>query len=480
EGRLRMTLSSKSGLSISTLDATNIAGVDFSAKVLEALTDVQKMVKPEKWEVLRPYAEKLLAEEIPPNSDDAAITRYRLKLRELFNKENGDAARLVDKAVRLFDILKTANPYEQEMRQIARLFQTDLTGNDDIYLILYGLKEALDYRAFDEEAVSQSELDDLANRIKNYRDLVHFLSYSGELETAYTYCNLSLPDEPELRRVLKLQQELGEKFRQLKRYIDSDVQLRTELIGRFPPQAGETASRSGTLGVLLQEYISLYCQRHDQLLDYLEQRRQEINQLVQGEEWQALRQLEQISALQPPISATLERELLELAQSLFTCPNSSKTSIEGALRSKPQHECELSFANMTERWEEGRRIAEEAHHKYDESIDHKMEVFLNVTVRQRLRQGESEPVIAGLLKCNTTEKVRAYLTTQDGSIVELINHYLKRIAVKKVRMSDFHPVLSTVEQRQIPELVKEFQQFLINQLQDIEDGDDTLPMLQVE
>jgi hypothetical protein len=66
QGRVRVHVSSKSGLNEQFIDYSNIAGIDFSVKVLDALTEVQKMAKPENWEVLRPYAEKLLNQPIPP------------------------------------------------------------------------------------------------------------------------------------------------------------------------------------------------------------------------------------------------------------------------------------------------------------------------------------------------------------------------------------------------------------------------------
>jgi hypothetical protein len=62
----------------------------------------------------------------------------------------------------------------------------------------------------------------------------------------------------------------------------------------------------------------------------------------------------------------------------------------------------------------------------------------------------------------------------------VINRYLKRISVKKVRLSDFRLSVGTVEKGHVSKLVKEFEQFLNEQFASIESDDDTLPVLQVE
>ena len=96
-----------------------------------------------------------------------------------------------------------------------------------------------------------------------------------------------------------------------------------------------------------------------------------------------------------------------------------------------------------------------------------------------------ELAIAALLQCRTVGDLWAYLTAQGQetfSIVEAINHYLKRIVVKKVRLADFKPPTTTIEKEQIVDVAIAFQAFLEEQLQSIAAGEssDALPMLQVE
>lgn len=484
QGKVRISAGPKSGLPSPWIDYSNLAEIDFSARVLDALVEVQKMARPENWEVLRPYAEKLLGESIPSTHDDAAIAAYRAKLRGLFVTKKEESARVFGKARDLFEALKAANPYETELQQIARLFATDIAGGDDISLLLYGLKEALGYQAFDTNAASQPEVDDLANRLKNYRDLERFLVYEAELRAAYAYVTESRKWQVEgtkgpLRLPLSACYALRRKLEQLQPYIDSEVRLKTELIGRTPPEAGET----GTLGVLIHEYATVYAALHDSVMDRLEDCRREIQGILQGDALISLKILEKITALQPAVSDGLERQLSGLAERLFPCPAPSRISVEEQLKRGPTHECGLSFQNASEHLEAAESAAKEARTLLEEALDRKLEVFLNPAVRERLHQGESEPVIANLLNGKSLAELRAYLvgaSLADASIVEIINRYLKRISVKRVKIADFKPSIGTVEKGQIAGLAQEFQGYLEGHLKEIAGDDDTLPMLQIE
>jgi hypothetical protein len=64
--------------------------------------------------------------------------------------------------------------------------------------------------------------------------------------------------------------------------------------------------------------------------------------------------------------------------------------------------------------------------------------------------------------------------------VAVINRYLKRITLKKVRLADFRPSIGTVEREQVSQVVREFQQFLEDQFANLPDGKDALPVLQLE
>jgi len=477
--RVRLGVGPRSGLPFNQIDYSNIAEIDFSTKVLDALTDVLKLEKPENWEVLRPYAEKLLGREIPTTHEDAQITEYRKQLRELFQTEKEGAGRLVERARSLFETLGCANPYEEELKQIAQLFRVDVTGANDINLILNGLKQALGYAAFDTEMTSQKDVDDLASRLKNYRDLQRFVAFEAELRVAAAYVQLGLPERQDLRVARKLQQVVAENLATPQPFIDSEVKLKTELVGRIPAEAGET----GTVGALIREYTLVYLALHERVVERVESRRKAIEELITGPKFQALRVLEGIPALQPTIAADLERELRELAAALFDAPNASPDAIRRQLLNGPAYESRLTFHNADETIEQAESAVANAERLVQEALDRKLVVFINPAVRERLQQGEAEPVIAGLLKRDTVDDLRAYVVPvcqSEAGFVDIVSRYLKRIVVRRVRLADFKPTLTTVEKQQVAIVAEEFEAFLSRQLDELDNDDDSLPMLQLE
>ena len=177
------------------------------------------------------------------------------------------------------------------------------------------------------------------------------------------------------------------------------------------------------------------------------------------------------------------RGLVDLQRGIFACPSASRASIQDQLHRGPVHECGLTFANAQERLDASGVAATPARQLLDETLDGKMAVFLNPAIWERLAQGKSDPLIAGLLACPDVAAVRGYLVGRalaDPGIVAAINRYLRHIVVKRVSLAAFKPSSATVEAGQIAVVVREFQTFLEGQLASIEGDGDTLPVLQIE
>ena len=373
KGRIRVTVGPKAGLAISMIDYTNIADVEFSAKILDSLSEIQKIGEPKNWEVLRPYAEKLLGIEIPDNLDDAMISKYRAELRRLFIREKEDSSRIANRAQSLFETLKLANPYKKELDQMVKLFTIDIESGDDILLLLHALKEAFGYNAFDTNMASLAEVDDLAHRIKNYRDMRVFLEFETELRTAHSYCTITLGEQKELIGVCKAIEAVRVKLNSLKDYIDSEVKLKTELVGHFPPVPGE----KDTIAAMIQEYSSLYLPMHEFVVNKIEDCRKKITDIVEGDELTALEILDGITALQPASAHELKERIIQLGEKLFKCPSPSPASIREYLRTNPLHECGLSFNSAYIHMQTAEKAVKEANQLVDETFRRKMEVFLN-------------------------------------------------------------------------------------------------------
>lgn len=479
EGRIRLSVGPKSGLQDPSIDYSNLASVDFSVKVFDAFGEIQKVAKPANWEILRPYAEKLLGEVIPPTHDDIIISETRNKLRTLFTREQESAPRVEAHAQRLFEMLKKANPYENELSQVVKLFSANIASGNDIDLILHALKAAMRYKAFDDNVVSQAEVDDLANRLKNYRDLCNFLEFESKIRTACAYCSVPLPDSKELKDVRRTITRVREKLDDLQVYIDSEVILKTDLIGNFPPGPNE----KDTISAMIQQYTSIYNALHDSVLSQIEEQRKVIKDTLDGPDLKALKTLEGITALQPADTEKLEEIITKIDEGLFQCPSSSRASIDEQLRGKPLHECGLSFVEAESIIQKANEIARESSNLLNLAYKRKMEILLNPKIQERLKQGKSEPVIAGLLKCKDITEVREYLIKAVGGnpqIVDVINRYLKRIIVRRVKLIDFKPKLNTIQKDQVDQVTDEFKHYLEIHLNDGDIDDDSLLMIQLE
>jgi hypothetical protein len=479
QGKVKIRISAKSGLNQPAIDYSNMAAIDFSAKVLDAFAGLQKVAVPENWEVLRPYAEKLLRESISSTHDDAIIAGYRTKLRSLFGSKQEETRKVGTKCERLFGILGIDNPYRKELQQVTGLFSADLSSGNDIGLVLYALKEAFAYEAFDKTEASQTEVDDLANRLKNYDDLVCFTGYETELAAAVAYCKVKVPDLPDFKDFMDSQKLLAGKMGNVQGYIDSEVRLKTELIGSSPPVAGET----GTLGAVVHEYAQYYVSAHDSVVEEVGKTHREITRLLNGDDLKALKIIEGITALQPPGSPQLETTLRELSGGLFECESPSRASIQDELKRNPTHPCGLSLANAQGHIQQAQKTKDRAYGLLLKVMDQKAKVFFNPSIRGRLNQGLSEPVIAGLMKCEKLSELRRYLTDQAlqrPECVGVINRYLKEIVVAKVSLAGFKPVPNVVEKEQIQNVVAQFQKYLEDRAEEVGKDEDALLLLELE
>ncbi len=479
DGKIKLNLSSKANQPFAEIDYSNLSEIDFSATVLNNFTTIQKMVRPENWEVLRPYAEKLLKQSIPSTHEDSVVADYRSKLKHLFSIEKDESNRVKMNAQDLFAVLETENPYKNDLDKLALLFSTDLSTGDDISHLLYALKTAFGYQAFTTETPLQSEVDDLAITVKNYRNIQQFLSCDRFLRTAHEYCDYVFADSKELEQTTILQQAVKAKLDNLSTFIDNDMALKADLVGHFPPEAGE----SGTLGCLVTEYTTVYTVFHNSVLNQLDLYLQQIEALIDGPQLKAVKVLEKVTALQPPIVDSLLKQLKAKAQLIFRCHSASHASIQEKLKTLPYHDCGLTFENAQVKLQEAEVLASDAQQLFASSIERKLSVLLNSGIKERLEQGRHDNLIASIISATSVDELEAVLfetVLGDETSVERINKYLKRVSVKNVNLSGFKPSLTTIQKDQVVLITSEFQEYLNKQFSTLNTDDDTLPVLQIE
>jgi len=467
-GKVRVVVGPKSGLSSSLIDYSNLAEIDFSAKVLDSIVEVQKVAKPENWEILRPYAEKLLSKDIPSTHDDTAISGYRAELRQLFAKQKEEVVRTASRTRALFEILKLQNPYETEVSQAVALYSHDIESGDDINMVLFALREAYGYQAFDKNAASQAEIDDLSNRLKNYHALGKLLQYEQELKTAQQYCNIELPETPELKAARDSIAAVKRKLKRIDKYIDSEVKLKNDVIGSQPPAPGETA----TISAMIKEYSEAYASIHDSVISAMDELRKELRAVLDGGELLLLKQMEEINALKPSDYSDVVASIQKTADALFVCENPSRSSVTDQLAASPLHECELDISSVEQMIESSTTAVDDMKQHISEILKKKASILLNSGIRQRLEQGKSEPLIEGLLECHDTDAVLDYLRRSlgdKGTLCKLANRYLKKIIVRTIALEDFRPSKTSIEREQVGDLTREFEQFIESHFKDLDE-----------
>jgi hypothetical protein len=339
-------------------------------------------------------------------------------------------------------------------------------------------------------------VDDLAVRLRSYHDMRRFVAEEAALVAAHTYATYSLPDLPELRATRQAQAALAARLRDPRPYIDSDVRMRTELLGAVGqgtgiaegvPEAGGARTATGTFEALERTYAGVYLALHDNVTNRVDAARREIERLKASDDVRALEVLAGVSALRSTADASLGQRLDTCARALFTCPAPSKHSVETQLPRNPVHECGLSFENAPQHVTSAETAVTDARQLIGETLDQALALFLTPAVRQRLSQGAADPAIAQLLRCASVADLRLYLVgacLRDTGIVATINRYLKRVVVKAVHLADFKPASATIERDQIADVAHQFQRFLERELDSARaagDADgDTLPVLRVE
>ena len=477
-GKIRIHMGPKNPLGESSIDYTNIDTLDFSTKIVEAMGELQRIARPENWDVLRPYAEKILGESIPDNADDAAVTLFQKRLFTMFSEEKEHAKRTLERAQTLFNHMSIANPYAQDLSRIAAFFSLEIDENNLIEKILYGMKDALGYGAFERNSSSQAEVDDLAITMSRYTSMKKFLIYEPDLLALQAYRTYDFTVDPSLKTVQKLVQSVNKKLEDPSEFIDNEVKLKTLLIG----SSSSKKSEKNTLTGIVDEYTSLYRAMHDQTVAALESIRTQFESLANGEVMTTMIVLQRIPALSGYDTETLKKQILNRKDQVVTCEKSSVASIRDDLRRSPVHHCGISFGNYTTLL----RNSEEAIALSEESINDMFarmaEFFLNPSVRERLKQAKNEPVIKELLSCTSADEIQRSLMeacAEGDQFVAVVTRYLKKVVVKPIKINSFTPSTRTIEREKIPLIVEEFRQFLEAQF-DEREKDEITPVLQLE
>ena len=478
QGKIRINLGNKSLLSVPFIDYSNIEQIDFNARTISSFSEIQKMIRPENWDTLRPYVEVIIREKIPIDCNDSQITAYRAKLTEHFKTEAEKSQNILQRSSLLFDKIRVKNPYSTDVEKINKLFNQKL-GPDEINGLAYALKIGFNFKVFDEERPDPHEISDLSINMANYENLCKFMEHENDLLLMETYRIYPFPKSKDLVAISKHLESIENKLTNITPYIDSNTKLKTELIGDALRNIGD----QGTVYGLIRDYSVLYKAMHEYVLTEVGTYTKKIDELLQTDDWKVINSLQAISSLQPKKAKETAEKIKDIRQSCFVCADSSVASVDLRIQTYPEHSCGLSFANSESKIENAKQAFSQAEANWKTTIKDTASFFLSAAIKERLEQGKAESCINSLIACKQVEEVLQYFKSnlsQINDIISKINKYLKKIEIRNVNKNDFQPTVKTIEENQLDQVAEEFRNFLQKELDKIGQDKDTLRMIRID
>ncbi len=473
EGKVRVSLSGKR-TPVDAIDYGNLADIVFKVAVLDAFDQVQLLKPPEGWELLAPYAAIILEDEgIKDVRQDAQIQLglQRLQKYKLDNQLAHEELRAgLD---RLIEDVGQTNPLAERLTQWQQFLVTPTQDEDPIALLLYALDNALGYNVYGSGRVQQTEVDDLATRMNELKHATVFYGYRERLRAAARFAALSLADDPKLQEIQEAFTTGDGALKCLDKLMLNESRLTSELLDPM-----ESA---------IESYGVRYLQLFDKVTGHTVQVRKQIADLSDSPVFVALGRLAQVEQLGGDPRSTLKMTFVTAVQglpSLFP-PDVTRAEVQRNLREWPQPpECPLTVTNAGEWIQRADDALDRCHQAISEAMLEKAGLLHSQALRDRLAQGEGAPFIDGLLEAKTREEVAEYLIDKLGStdavganVVKLLQRYLKKIQVRKVRLADFKPSKRTLEASDVNQIAEEFKDYLSDALTA---ADDELPIVELE
>ena len=473
EGKIRIALSG-SKAPVEAIDYTNIATIDFKAAVLDAFDQIQLVKAPEGWEVLAPFAAVLLEDESLLIAQKDAEIQAGVERLLRFRKEAVEPFRTARTGLQeLFEEIKRANPLEDRLAGWGKFLESAVDWGNPIPFLRSALDEAFGYHVYQDEMVSQDELDDFKLRRLELKQAQEFFQYRDRIRAAARYADLKLPDDTALDDIRATLRRAKASLDKVGDLVGNEVRLLSELLDP------------------VEEAIDTYAVRYLQVFDEVtargEQVRQQIESLPEDPAYRTLARLARIEQLGSDPLTEVQRVIAKVLEepTQLSPTELTRAEIERHLRHWPHPpECALTLQNA-EQWrnkvDDAFASCEDAVHR---ALLDRAALLHSDAIRERLAQGLEEPFIAGLLGRRSPEQVVDYLvgkmgreSTAELDPVKLIERYLKKLHVRKLALADFAPSKRAIEAGDVDDIVGEFREFLLEALAG---GDDELPVLELE
>jgi hypothetical protein len=473
EGRLRISLSGRN-LPVEVIDYSNLANIDFKVAVLDAFYQVQRLKPPEGWETLAPFAAVLLENpSLTTIHEDADIQNALLQLINYKEKELNPFQSLSKDLDDLFGEIEQENPLIESQDAWKKFLKSPVDISDPIPFLRNGLEKAFGYQIYQEDQVNQEDVDDLAIRMVENEQTAKILQYGDRLRAAYRYTKIKLPEEAALGSIQVGLDVVRERLGSLKELMTNEARLLSELL----EPAAET----------IQAYSVRYLQAFDQVVSATEKARISIQGLLSDHQYIAITRLEEV----PQLASGATKSLSELFQRNLNSPDLfpahfTRSQVERELVHWPQPAANpLTLENAQDWIEAAERALQSCQDALERTLLDRATLLQSEALRSRLEQGRGEPFIDELLTAKSPKDMAIILVEQlsdpeDDKVekrLELLRRYLKRIIIRKIRVSDFQPSKHTLEQSDVDQVVDEFREFIMD---GFSSSAGELPILEIE
>ncbi len=470
EGRLRITLTGKN-MPVEAVDYSNIATLDFKVAVLDAFDQVQRLKPPEGWDILAPFAAILLQDETVKNvREDADIQKSVQRLLDA-KKDALDAYRKFQHG--LLDLfVEWERPFGAAERLTAweKYLVSPVETSEPIAFLRSALEKSFGYPIYHEETMRSEDLDDLTVRRAEVEQAQRFYGHKERLRAAMRYLRVEIPAEPALDDLKRNFQALNARLKDLDAWVFNESRLENEFL--IPSESA------------IQTYKVRYLQVFDQVVSRTEHVCQQLLELDGRADFTALVALGQVRSLGSDSSEELRQDARSKAVAMLFPAKVTRAMLERELPYSPAPvDCPLTLGNSGEWIHRADGALHSCTAAIFTAIIEKSRLLDSSALRERLEQGRGEKLIASLLDVKSPDELARRILTvsesgQADELTRLLNHYLKKIRVEKVRLGDFKPGKHTLEASDLDEVVQEFKDFMQLKLQ--RQGDDELSVVEVE
>ena len=474
EGRLRILLTGHRA-PVAVIDYGNIASIDFRTAVLDTFHEIQRLEPPEGWEVLAPFAAVMLDDDgLRVAGDDAEIQSGVQQLLRFKEESQEPFLSLMSGLADLFDEIQKPNPLEEQLEAWSKFLTSRVDASNPITYLRHALDDAFGYHVYQDDAVHQEELDDFASRRAAIEHAGRFFNHRDAIRSSARYAACELPDDPALAGIRSAFEKAGRSLARLDELIESESRLVSELL--------DPAKEA------IQSYSIRYLQAFDRVTQHAAEVRQTIEAFTDQPVFRALRRLSRLQQLGadplPDIQRTIRNALNESGR--LSPTDLTRSEIERRLHHRPHpQDCDLTLQNADEWLKKPDETFRECQEALTSALADKASLLHSDALRERLAQGADEPFISGLLDTENADELAEYLKRTLGceaqeqpDPIALLDHFLKRLSVRKLDIKDFSPSKRTIERADVEPVTAEFRAFLLQALESGEE--DELPVVELE